>query len=346
VSDIVRIIGQFTETVTVDPQAPDQIRVTPPAAASIQVQSPAEQGPPGVQGPQGPPGINQVTTSTVTDINGLLKGNGATVEAATPDVDYASAGAPAAAVAAHVAATDPHGDRAYADSLVVGLLDDRGSHDASAGLFPSTGGSGEAGTILKGDLWFISVAGTLGDQYCQIGTSIRALTDNPGQTASNWSIISTTLGFVPENAANKSTAVPEDSGSDIKYPSVRAVYDWVAPARAYDLNTCFVGKPGNSQILSLVLFPRAVTIPADFDGSYGLVMTNPASAYTITATFVRGGVTQATGTISIATGGAFTFSLASPYSAAAGDLLKLAGQATADSTLSDLAITIAGALAL
>jgi hypothetical protein len=155
VSDIVRVIGQFTETVTVNPQNPDQIRVTPPAPAVIRVESPAEQGPPGVPGPQGPPGIIQITTSTVTDITGLLKGNGATVEAATPDVDYASAGAPAAAVAEHVADTDPHGDRAYADSLVVGLLDDRGNHDASAGLFPSTGGSGEFGAILKGDLWFI-----------------------------------------------------------------------------------------------------------------------------------------------------------------------------------------------
>ena len=49
----------------------------------------------------------------------------------------------------------------YADSLVVGLIDDRGSYDASSGLFPTTGGSGINGAIKKGDLWFISNAGIL-----------------------------------------------------------------------------------------------------------------------------------------------------------------------------------------
>jgi len=41
-------------------------------------------------------------------------------------------------------------------AAVSGLLDDRGNHDASSNTFPSSGGSGTAGAILKGDLWTIS----------------------------------------------------------------------------------------------------------------------------------------------------------------------------------------------
>ena len=33
-------------------------------------------------------------------------------------------------------------DRAYAESLVVGLWDDRGNYDASVNAYPSSGGSG------------------------------------------------------------------------------------------------------------------------------------------------------------------------------------------------------------
>jgi hypothetical protein len=36
-----------------------------------------------------------------------------------------------------------------------------------------------------------------------------------------------TLGFTPENVSNKSTNVATDQASNTKYPSVKAVYDWV-----------------------------------------------------------------------------------------------------------------------
>ena len=35
------------------------------------------------------------------------------------------------------------------------------------------------------------------------------------------------LGFTPENTSNKSTSVPTDSASSTKYPTVKAVFDWV-----------------------------------------------------------------------------------------------------------------------
>ena len=49
-------------------------------------------GPPGPAGPQGEPGPNSVTTSTATNITGLLKGaGGGSVSAATAGVDYTDA---------------------------------------------------------------------------------------------------------------------------------------------------------------------------------------------------------------------------------------------------------------
>jgi hypothetical protein len=85
----------------------------------------------------------------------------------------------------------------YVDNAVLGLLDDRGSYDASVNTFPASGGSGTAGAIMKGDLWYISVAGTLGGKSVAIGSTVRALTDAPGQTATNWDILNVGLGFTP-----------------------------------------------------------------------------------------------------------------------------------------------------
>ncbi len=92
---------------------------------------------------------------------------------------------------------------AYADALVVGLWDDRGSFDASGGSYPSSGGSGTAGAIKKGDIWTISVAGTLPTgQAVNVGDNVRALIDTPGNTQANWAIGEGNIGYVPLNAAS------------------------------------------------------------------------------------------------------------------------------------------------
>ena len=93
--------------------------------------------------------------------------------------------------------------KAYADGLVVGLWDDRGSFNASVNTFPTTGGSGTAGAILKGDIWTISVIATSGPLLGYlVGTNLRAIIDAPGQTVGNWAIIEVGLGYTPANTAN------------------------------------------------------------------------------------------------------------------------------------------------
>jgi hypothetical protein len=125
----------------------------------------------------------------------------------------------------------------YADGLVVGLLNDRGNWAAS-GTFPGSyptnppaTGSGPLGAILKGDIWFINVAGYLGTTYVSVGASVRALVDNPNpSTSTDWDIIDAGLGFTPENIANKVSTganVNADPTSTVKYPSVRALVEYV-----------------------------------------------------------------------------------------------------------------------
>ena len=73
-------------------------------------------------------------------------------------------------------------------NAVTGLYDLRGTYNASSNLFPAAGGSGNAGAILKGDIWIISVPGTLGGTPVVVDQHVLALVDAPGQTASNWQI--------------------------------------------------------------------------------------------------------------------------------------------------------------
>ncbi len=113
--------------------------------------------------------------------------------------------------------------KAYAESLVVGLWDDRGNFDASVNAYPSSGGSGTAGAILKGDIWTISVIGTLPTgQLTSVGDTVRALVDTPGNTQANWAIAENNIGYVPENQANKDTDSTLAANSDTKYASQKA----------------------------------------------------------------------------------------------------------------------------
>lgn len=123
----------------------------------------------------------------------------------------------------------------YAESLVVGLWDDRGNFDASGGAYPTTGGSGIGGAVLKGDIWTISVAGTLPiGQVVEVGDTVRALVDSPAQTQSNWAIAQNNIGYVPENQANKKTTMTGNETSNVFYLSAKAVYDWGTPLTTFN----------------------------------------------------------------------------------------------------------------
>lgn len=92
--------------------------------------------------------------------------------------------------------------KAYVENLVSGLIKDCGNYDASTNAWPSTGGTGDAGAILKGNFWYISAPGTLGGVPVDVGDSLRALADNPGQVNTNWAVLEGSIGYVPYNSTN------------------------------------------------------------------------------------------------------------------------------------------------
>lgn len=160
------------------------------------------------------------------------------------------------------------------DAATVGLLDDRGGYNASTNLFPSTGGSGSGGVVLKGDLWTISVSGTLGGVAVTVGDVVRALVDSPAQTASNWSVTENNLGYVPENSANKSTSTG-DSGSNTKYPVWLAIVSYFSATQIRSilgistLSGANTGDETNGTILSKLGYTPANKAGDTFTGVFG-----------------------------------------------------------------------------
>ena len=126
----------------------------------------------------------------------------------------------------------------YVDSLAVGLLNDRGPYNPNTtSLYPTSAnnGSGSGGQIKKGDIWFISTAGSINGISVPAGASVRALDDNPGQTNSKWDILDAGFGYIPENIANKQangTDITNDPTSATKYPSVKAMVEYIAGVAA------------------------------------------------------------------------------------------------------------------
>jgi hypothetical protein len=183
----------------------------------------------------------------------------------------------------------------YADGLVTNLWDDRGSFDASINTFPVTGGSGTAGAILKGDIWTISIVATSGSLIgYSIGSTVRAVTDTPGQTVGNWAIAEVGLGYVPENAANKVTSI-SGSSSDTQYPSAKLLYDQLATKQStgsYELtankeaSSGYAGLSGYAlkfwnaaktfvtTVIGTATQTRAISLPDD-DGTIALTKNIP-----------------------------------------------------------------------
>lgn len=182
--------------------------------------------------------VKGVTSSIQTQLNGKQASLGFTAEnVANKSTSVSTDGSSDTKYPSVKAVKD------YADGLVAGLLDYRGAYNASGNTYPATGGSGTASAILKGDMWVISVAGTLGGTAVQIGDSIIANTDTPGQTAGNWDIFNGNISYVPEDVANKDTTTTLGT-SDTKYPSQNAVKVYADTKLAKSTNITAINDTG------------------------------------------------------------------------------------------------------
>lgn len=184
--------------------------------------------------------------------------------------------------------------QAYADGLVVGLVDDRGNFDASGNAFPTTGGSGAAGAILKGDLWTISVAGTLGGHPVTAGDLLRALVNTPGSTDANWAITENNIGYVAENAANKNASGGYAGLTLFKLNLVNAlgtVTSWFTTAATQARTWTMPDKDGTVAMTSDITGANSGTNTGDETGARIATLHHAASAKTtlVDADEVTGG---------------------------------------------------------
>ena len=122
--------------------------------------------------------------------------------------------------------------KTYVDGLFTSPFSDRGIYNpsiTSPGAYPTTGGSGALGAIQAGDFWTIGRDGYLLTNSVGLGSILRALDNTPGQDADKWALLDTAFGYVAENTANKVSAIDNlNNTSTVKYPSVKAVVDYVA----------------------------------------------------------------------------------------------------------------------
>jgi hypothetical protein len=114
-------------------------------------------------------------------------------------------------------------------------------------------------------------------------------------------------------------------------------------AHAYDFGFVKAETPSSSEVIGKVVIPRAITLPADLAGAAGHVDTNPTAQFDVDLT--DGGASI--GTISIATGGTFTFTTVdnTAKSIAAGSVVRFVAPASTDATVAGLAVTLIGSLA-
>lgn len=108
----------------------------------------------------------------------------------------------------------------------------------------------------------------------------------------------------------------------------------------YDIGGGSDTTPTSDEVLDIINVPRTVTFPADFSGSLGTIEVNPTATFAID---VKDDAVSI-GTISISTGGVFTFTTVSGTEkiVAAGSKVTFVAPTTVDATAAGISYTLAG----
>ena len=117
--------------------------------------------------------------------------------------------------------------------------------------------------------------------------------------------------------------------------------EWVGFGYA-DIAFYRAGTPAGSEVMAKHVAARTLVFPGNFAGSYGHLSTNPTA---VTALDVR--INGASvGTISISTGGVFTFTTSggTAKTATAGQRIEVVNQGVADATAAGIAATLVAGL--
>lgn len=175
-----------------------------------------------------------------------------------------------------------------------------------------------------------------GDCYLIAGSPTGAWAGHAGevtyyQTGSGWKFITPREGM-GGGVQDENVAVAFLGGSWVTL----AVDGAAAP---HTIGLFFTTTPTASEVLMLYTFAEPVDYADDFAGSVGDIGTNPTASFVLT--IAKNGASI--GTITISTGGAFTFATTgAAESFAAGDQISITAPGTADATAASCSITMKG----
>lgn len=151
------------------------------------------------------------------------------------------------------------------------------------------------------------------------GTQVRLVTNNDDGILYRWSSEESSPAWVPASSSGGGSADQADIG--LFFPG---------------------GPPTSSQLLAKYVAARAMTFAGNFAGAVGHVGTNPTGSFVMDVSV--GGA--AAGTITVSTGGVFTFAstASAPVAVASGDEIEIEAPASTDATVADIAVTLVAAL--
>lgn len=163
-----------------------------------------------------------------------------TAEVARANSTYAGSGAPAAAIAAHVVATDPHGDRAYADNQAVAASGAAVASAATLYVPKST-------VTTKGDLYVATGAGTL--TRVGVGTDGQVFTADSTKTAGvAWA--TATGGSGSSSGTTVTTVEQYLTPGDVTLPSTSGAWQIVKSGGTVPLQAQIAAAAGDKVSIS------------------------------------------------------------------------------------------------
>ena len=196
--------------------------------------------------------------------------------------------------------------KAYTDTSGLGHLIDVGEYAVSVtNAYPTTGGTGTLGTILKGNVFTVIGSGIINTLTIKQHDTLRALVDNPTQDNADWLISSNP----------------------------------VTVSKPYIILLNIPGMVVQDYYYPLHIFTIPVSYTINFTSSIARSKIYPTNAFEFT--ILKNGISV--GTLSFAAGSIYgVFSSTVACSVIAGDTLEFKSQLVSDPTFSDVSISLYG----
>lgn len=197
---------------------------------------------------------------------------------------------------------------------------------SAGGLVTPVAGDAGIGTDASGN-WSAYENGGSWSRICTVGNGLCSGTASPLTTKGDLYGFSTVNARIPVGTNNQTLVADSTQALGLKWAD-----------RPVQLSTTFVGVPANSQVMFYAPATVALTVPSSCTGSYAKAAVAATGTAAFTITDVTTSTTLCTATWS-ASGTIATFS-GTGGSVSAGDVVQIAGPATADATLATIGVSV------